>query len=175
MLGGPCTEHGRPRAYVAAPIFTPSQLDDVEAVVAVLHDRGYVSYSPARDGVLLTPDDPAEKRDEVFYSNRVAIEASDVLVCLLDTKDTGTIWEIGLATGRNLPIIAVTLQQERMNVMLERGVIAHVTSLESLYVVLDQLTPFVTYGRKMTTELQLQSLQQHLTWKDLYSFRGETE
>jgi nucleoside 2-deoxyribosyltransferase len=175
MAGGPCSALGRPRVYIASPIFTPVQLDAVGEVVAVLEDAGYITYSPSRDGVMLAPTDPPGKRDEVFFSNVVAIKQSDLLVAILDVKDTGTIWELGMATGRGMPIVAVTLALETMNVMLERGIVAHVLNLHDLDDVVRNLLPFLTYGAKQTEEHRELHADVLTTLKANFSYSGQTQ
>ena len=175
MLGGACAEHPRPRVYIASPIFTPEQLATVGDVVDVCHEQGYVTYSPARDGVMLKPTDPPSRRDEVFFSNVLAIRQSDLLIAILDVKDTGTTWEIGVATGLDCPIVAVTVAVDRMNVMLERGVTAHVRNLHDLSSVLGSLVPFLSYGTKHTTEVREGFMRTLELFKALYSYSGETQ
>jgi nucleoside 2-deoxyribosyltransferase len=150
MRGGPSSLYSMPRAYVAGPIFTPEQRGAVDSVTSCLEALGYVTYSPYRDGIMLQPTDPPERRDEVFQSNVWAIRSSDLLVALLDTKDTGTIWELGMANAGRLPVVAITLLEPKMNVMLERGVIAHARSIADLDNVCGELCQYLTYGRKVT-------------------------
>lgn len=168
-------ERSCPRAYVAAPIFSPEQLKAVEDVVTVLHEAGFDSYSPARDGVMLKPDDPPEKRDEVYYSNKAAVTRADLLVCILDDRDTGTIWELGCATGAGVPIIAVTLVKDKMNVMLERGVLAHVVTLRELDSALQRLRPHLIYGRKVTNELREEYDTVVEVFTRHFKFQGRTQ
>lgn len=175
MTGGPCGNANSPRVYLAAPIFSPEQLVAVDAVGEALEACGYVTYSPHRDGVMLAPTDPPERRDEVFFSNVRAIRQSDLLVCLLDSRDTGTIWELGCATGFSLPIVAVTLTVPKMNVMLERGVVAHARSLEDLEDIADQLRPHLLYGLKMTMDLRAEWEDLLVTLKERFSYSGETQ
>jgi nucleoside 2-deoxyribosyltransferase len=172
---GPCTEHNAPRAYVAGPIFTPDQLATVARVVEILHTCGYVSYSPSRDGIMLAPTDPPERRDEVFFSNKNAIRQSDLLVALLDTKDTGTIWELGMSMTLDIPVIAVTLTSPQMNVMLERGVVCHVREEHDLGTTLLALRPHLLYGRKSTNELRSMEAAQRRNLKAAFSYSGRTE
>ena len=174
-VGGPCREHNAPRVYVAAPIFTEDQLRAVGAVTEILEGCGYVTYSPSRDGIMLAPDDPAERRDEVFRSNVAAIRQSDLLVALLDVKDTGTTWELGLATGNELPIIAVTLSVPQMNVMLERGVVAHVRDLDALAGVARRLRPFLMYGRNCSETIRALEAFERIRLKETYSYSGKTQ
>jgi nucleoside 2-deoxyribosyltransferase len=175
MTGGPCDLHAAPRVYVASPIFTPEQLRTVGEVVGVLHEEGYVTYSPSRDGIMLSPADPPERRDEVFYSNVNAIQQSDLLIAILDVKDTGTIWELGAATGRGIPVIAVTFALKTMNVMLERGVIAHVANPHDLAEALRALRPFLLYGRKSTNDLRANEGQVLQYLKGQFSYVGQTQ
>lgn len=168
-------ERSCPRAYVAAPIFSPEQLKAVEDVVSTLHAAGYDSYSPARDGVMLKPDDPPEKRDEVYYSNKAAVTRADLLVCILDERDTGTLWELGCATGAGVPIIAVTLTKDQMNVMLERGVLAHVVTLRELDSALSRLRPHVVYGRKVTNDLRKDYAEVVEVFNRHFKFVGRTQ
>lgn len=173
--GVPCTEHPAPRVYVAGPIFTPEQLAAVRSVVDVVHGAGYDSYSPERDGIMLSPTDPPERRDEVFYSNLHAIRQSDVLIALLDTKDTGTIWEMGVAMAYGLPVIAVTMEVPQMNVMLERGVVAHVRTPDDLTLVLNEVQQYVRWGRKSTNRLRQDEALMRVSYKQFFSYSGKTQ
>lgn len=164
-----------PRVYIAAPLFNPQQLAAIDTVDAVLRSAGFDTYSPARDGVMLAPDDPAEKRDEVYHSNMLAIRQSDLLVALLDTKDTGTIWELGAAMAFGMRVIAVTLTVPQMNVMLERGVIAHVRSLGELDDVLEMIREHLLWGRKSTNDLRALERDVLTALKANYSYAGQTQ
>lgn len=175
MPGGPCSEHNSPRVYIAAPIFSKEQLEAVGVVVDEVHAAGYVSYSPARDGVMLAPTDPAAKRDEVYHSNLRAIRQSDLLIAILDVKDTGTIWELGAAAGFGIPIVAVTMAVSKMNVMLERGVIAHVLNPHDLALVLRALRSHLEYGLKRTMGENAAYEQVLYEFNEHFSYSGETQ
>lgn len=173
MAGGVLGQ-AAPRAYIASPFFTPEQIAAVGEVVVAVEGCGYVTYSPMRDGILLKPTDPPKLRDEVYWSNVCAIRESQLLVAILDVKDTGTIWELGAATGYTLPIVAVTLAVETMNVMLERGVAAHVKNLHDLTEVLTRLRPYLVYGRKVTNNLRMNLGTLLTEFATTYTYSGKT-
>lgn len=162
-----------PRAYIASPIFTPEQLEKVGEVEALLDEVGYHAYSPRREGIMLAPDAPAEERDKVYWSNFYAVTSADVLVAILDNKDTGTTWEMGCAAATGVKIVAVTLDIPRMNVMLERGVIAHVKSLPQLRGLLKALVPLLSYGRVVASRALEQAAFDEI--RDALPYLGETQ
>jgi nucleoside 2-deoxyribosyltransferase len=164
-----------PRVYIASPIFTPEDRGKVGEVAGMLEQLSYITYCPHRDGIMLDKDAPSSAREEVFQSNVRAIRRADVMLAILDVKDTGTIWELGFAMGANIPIVALTLSSARMNVMLERGVLCHLTQRHELENVMTALRGYLLYGAKWNEGLMsgedatLDNLRNH------YRFRGETQ
>ena len=91
-----------PRAYLAGPFFTAPQLWWVGHARRVLEDLGFSVFSPYHDvgiGVL--------RSSEIAKQDLDALEESDVVFALLDSLDPGTIFEIGYARSKNIPVVCL--------------------------------------------------------------------
>lgn len=90
------------KIYIAAPFFTPEQLDlvkDVEHLIDRTENLMY--YSPRFDGVLknMTPEQRVAAGPKLFKLNVRMIRECDSVLALKDYSDTGTTWETGFAYG----------------------------------------------------------------------------
>lgn len=123
------------RIYIAAPFFTPEQVDTVRLVETSIEKCGMVFYSPRLDGVLkdMLPEERKAKSGEVFKRNCAQMMDCDAMLAILNEKDTGTTWECGFAyyhrrynIGKNTyRIMAYTTSQRELNVMLAKAFDAH--------------------------------------------------
>ncbi len=137
--------------------------------------RGTSTYSPYRDGIMLAPNSPVEARQQVYQSNINAIKQSDLVIAVLNVRDTGTTWEFGGANMLDKPVISViTDPATKMNVMLSEGVLAHVTNLDDLRDTLFRVRPYLAYGRKITLELMDAELNLIGALRNM-RFSGETQ
>lgn len=110
--------------YVASPFFSPEQVDRVTRLEQALEANPTVTdfYSPR-----LHQDAQAEQftkawATEIFHRDMDQIAAADVIVTVLDFEaknlDSGTAYELGVATMRNLPILALQEKDEAVNLMI---------------------------------------------------------
>ncbi|QMU09032.1 nucleoside 2-deoxyribosyltransferase [Levilactobacillus suantsaii] len=130
--------------YVASPFFSPEQVDRVTRLEQALAANPTVTdfYSPR-----LHQDAQAEQftktwATEIFHRDMSQIEAADVIVTVLDFEaknlDSGTAYELGVATMRNQPILALQEKDEAVNLMIT----------ECLHWYTKQVTDFATYDFK---------------------------
>jgi len=129
------------QVYVASPFFSPEQVTRVTQLEEALAQNPTVTdfYSPR-----LHQDAQAEQftktwATEIFHRDMDQIAAADVIVTVLDFEaknlDSGTAYELGVATMRNLPILALQEKPEAVNLMIT----------ESLHWYTKQVTDFATY------------------------------
>lgn len=104
--------------YIAAPFFNETQIRRLEFVKEILEDKQIPFFSP-KDESLFMPG--ITTPEEVFASNMSALDKTTLLVCITDDKDTGTIFEAGYCSAKNIPIIYLwtTAQSgQKFNIML---------------------------------------------------------
>lgn len=85
--------------YLAGPFFSANQLAMIEEITELLSQTGARVFSPYRDvGVGKTAD--VAKRD------LAGLRASRFIFACLDGCDPGTVFEVGYARARDIPVIA---------------------------------------------------------------------
>ena len=117
------------RIYLAAPFFNLVQLFRVNHTRDILQRQPWPGtefpphvYCPHEHMILPTNATRAMRKD-VFQSNMNEVRRSQVLVAILDEKDTGTIWEMGFAHDK-VPTYGVYYDKGlKINVMLAEGCI----------------------------------------------------
>lgn len=85
--------------YLAGPFFTMSQLWLVEEARTALQDAGFKVFSPFHDVGI-------GDADEVVPKDIQGIEGADMMFALCDGLDAGTLFEIGYAVKKGLPVVA---------------------------------------------------------------------
>lgn len=85
--------------YLAGPFFTMSQLWLVEEARTSLRNAGFNVFSPYHDVGI-------GNADEVVPADIQGIEDADVMLALCDGLDAGTLFEIGYAVKKGLPVVA---------------------------------------------------------------------
>lgn len=87
--------------YLAGPFFNDQQVATIKRLENLLEGLGFKVYSPSRDGKKLDMSTDSPKlRAEVFQDNIKHLSESDVMVAVIDDRDTGTMWEMGCRYGR---------------------------------------------------------------------------
>ena len=86
--------------YLAGPFFNTAQQWLIDEVREALTDMGFNVFSPSHEIGL----GPAE---EVAPADLYALEQSGVVLALLDGLDPGTVYEVGYARAKNIPVIAI--------------------------------------------------------------------
>jgi nucleoside 2-deoxyribosyltransferase len=129
------------RIYIAAPFFNPQQLSTVMQIEEVIDQyKNLTYYSPRMDGVLqdMPPEQRAASLQTVFQMNVAQIKKCDAMIAILDEKDTGTTWELGMAYGIGKQIFGYTSNPEtKLNVMLRQCMLTHASGPHELLLLLD--------------------------------------
>lgn len=137
--------------YLAAPFFTPTQLERIQILERRLDEIGIPYFSPRKEGGVLNDMSPSERSkalSQVFHSNVSGMHRATLLLAGVDDKDTGTTWEMGFFYGYhfcvssgqftntgNLPKVALmtySFDGKPANVMLTQSALNHFTDLESM-------------------------------------------
>lgn len=90
----------RPRIYLAGPFFSLSQRFLVEETKRALISLGAEVFSPLHD---VGTDSPPQT---IAQEDLTGLEGSTAVLALLSDLDPGTIFEIGFARARNIPVAA---------------------------------------------------------------------
>lgn len=86
--------------YLAGPFFNVSQQWAIDEARSALQDMGFNVFSPIHDvGV-----GPAK---DVAQADLKALDACSVVLAVLDGLDPGTLFEVGYARAKGIPVIAV--------------------------------------------------------------------
>lgn len=95
-----CPPKNKIRVYLASGFFCDDDRSLVSFMESFLERRGYELYSPSRDGIMLTPDASQEDRLRVFQENVDNVFKCDLLMVMVNNKDTGTSTELGMKVGQ---------------------------------------------------------------------------
>ena len=130
------------RAYIAAPWFTPEQMNLLELVKDTVVQLDIDIFSP-KDENMYTPGETSAI--DVLLGNCNAIESSGLIVVITNGKDVGTMWEAGYAFAIDRPIIYVWVDRlpgQKFNLMLAAsGAVAY-----SMIELDELLKNFIEYG-----------------------------
>ena len=126
------------RVYLAGGWFDFEQDYRLNYVHELLKSKGYSVFFP-REEALVDNSSNQDWRQQVYEGNMKAIGSCSFMLCITDRKDMGTIWEAGVATGLNKPILyfAETLGEGKFNLMLAQSGRAVATSKDILSELLD--------------------------------------
>lgn len=125
----------RRKLYLAAPFFTPTQLERVNAIENLCEGFNIECFSP-RKFMILKPMASEQEREAVFNDNLTKIGYADLVLAIVDDPDTGTHWEMGYARGIMTPVVAVCLSSRKINVMLAQSCVGVLNSIEEVEIFL---------------------------------------
>lgn len=135
-------ENKNMRVYCAGPFFNSQQLETMVAIENVVDSFDETSIFRPRNGAASAKklnkdigagkDPSAETRKQVFRDNVENIDDADLVVALIDDRDIGTIFEIGYAYAKGVPVMTFTDKGYGMNLMLAESVLAHCKGLGQL-------------------------------------------
>lgn len=115
----------RPLVYIAGPLFTPAERCYLEQINHDLHDAGYRTYLPHKDGGLATAEN-AGRTAGFFHADIQAIQACDLVLAVLNGSevDSGTAWEIGFAFSMHTPVMGIyeDTRSRDLNLMISNSV-----------------------------------------------------
>lgn len=115
------------KIYVAGPFFTMSELWLVEEACAAFKDLGIEFFSPFHEvGLLDLQDieDPVRRQAEIERTVADDLKGLDdctAVFAIIDGNDLGTIFEIGYAVKKDLPIIALSQNPKEGDLTMIRG------------------------------------------------------
>lgn len=114
--------------YIASPFFSDEQVDRVQRVEAALAANPTVVdfYSPRLNQETASDQFTKPWAKEIYERDMTQIAAASLIVTVLDFEaanvDSGTAYELGVATMSHKPIIAVQEKTERVNLMISESV-----------------------------------------------------
>lgn len=120
------------KVYIAAPFFNPEQLRSVMFVEEVLQKIGVDYFSPREEGVIknMTIEEKKLNAKRLFDSNIQNMKDCDVMIAIVDDKDTGTSFEMGYFSCLGKNLITLSVHGKEKNLMLTFCVSAHLSSME---------------------------------------------
>lgn len=118
--------------YLAAPFFNDGEWKLVDTLKLLCEGFGYKVFSP-KDELLVTPESSMEERQAAFDGNTQAIDRADLVLAVIDDFDPGTIFEMGHAYAKGVPILAYSNVMGRgLNLMLAQSCIGFANGIEDL-------------------------------------------
>ena len=121
-------EFSQYRVYLAAPLFSEAERSYNTAITELLKAHCFEVFLPQESG-----DNHAirgrEEHRRIFTKNKRAIRDADIVVAIIDgaDADSGTAWEMGYASARGKPVVALRTDFrkvgafEHVNLMLEQS------------------------------------------------------
>lgn len=116
--------------YLASPFFNEEQSACVGELEGIIRGLGHQLWSPREMGKLgdslgKTYAERKAAAKNVFESNVMWMNNSEVILAVVDWSDTGTMFEFGFAYAKSIPVVAYTRQKEKaLNIMLQEAVVA---------------------------------------------------
>jgi len=107
------TRRKKQMIYLAGPLYTPGQREQLEKLARDVERLGATTYLPHRDGGLAGASEDDTRT--FFDADGDALDSTDLVVATLDghTVDPGTAWEVGYAYRRGIPCVGL-LQDTRV-------------------------------------------------------------
>lgn len=116
------------RVYLAGPFFSMAQRWLVRETRNALQDHGLSVFSPFHDVGI----GPAEV---VVHQDVAELETCDILLALVDGADPGTLFEIGYARKRGIPVVAFAQNEppEALKMLVGTGCDIHSDFTSAIY------------------------------------------
>ena len=100
--------------YLAGPFFNTAQQWLVDEARGALMEMGFKVFSPVHDIGIGPPE-------EVAPADLLALEQSGLVLALLDGLDSGTLFEVGYARAKGIPVVAVAESVEANSLTMILG------------------------------------------------------
>lgn len=110
--------------YIASPFFSPEQVDRVQRLEKILEANPTVRdfYSPRLHQDAEHEQFTKEWATEIYHRDMKQVAAADVVVTVIDFEaqniDSGTAYELGVATMSDTPILVLQEKNEGVNLMI---------------------------------------------------------
>lgn len=152
--------------YLAGPFFNDKQKNRMDMLKSVLVGHGLQVADPRELGPVIVDSAETVKTPEffqkIFDGNIQGMADSFMLIASVDEKDTGTSFEMGWFFAQfGRPIVTVSLDNVKPNVMLAQAVDGHFSNMETYTQFIDLNTnsikksdwvTVVNYLEKMTAK-----------------------
>ena len=123
------------KIYLASPFFNSEETNKLEIVKTILRDKGLDVFVPNEHQNPQLEFGSLEWRAATFKSDVDAIDNCDVMVainCQGNYDDAGTMWEIGYAFAKGIPVVVVNVTGETINLMIADSLHSLLTSYDEL-------------------------------------------
>jgi nucleoside 2-deoxyribosyltransferase len=119
-------QKSRSHVYLAAPLFSDAERAFNLLIRDLLTSHGYPVYLPQETGEGISGP---ERDRAIFGSHRTALDEASCVIAVCDGADTdsGTAWEMGYATAKGIPVIALSTDRRgswagrRVNLMIRES------------------------------------------------------
>ena len=123
------------KIYLASPFFNSEETNKLEIVKAILRDKGLDVFVPNEHQNPQLEFGSLEWRAATFKSDVDAIDNCDVMVainCQGNYDDAGTMWEIGYAFAKGIPVVVFNNTGKTINLMIADSLHSLLTSYDEL-------------------------------------------
>ena len=144
-----------PYIYIAGPFFNQYETGIINRIKSILDTYRYEYFSP-KDELMFKPG--ITTPEDILRANVNGLMKADLLVCVTDGKDPGTMFEAGWAFAKGLPIIYIWLtgtKEQKFNVMLA-ATGSVVRSFDQLCKALDDIRDTAQFSRKNWSDEEIQ-------------------
>ena len=123
------------KIYLASPFFNSEETNKLEIVKTILRDKGLDVFVPNEHQNPQLEYGSLEWRAATFKSDVDAIDNCDVMVainCQGNYDDAGTMWEIGYAFAKGIPVVVFNNTGKTINLMIADSLHSLLTSYDEL-------------------------------------------
>lgn len=123
------------KIYLASPFFNSEETNKLEMVKTILRDKGLDVFVPNEHQNPQLEFGSLEWRAATFKSDVDAIDNCDIMVainCQGNYDDAGTMWEIGYAFAKGIPVVLFNNTGKTINLMIADSLHSLLTSYDEL-------------------------------------------
>lgn len=123
------------KIYLASPFFNSEETNKLEIVKTILRDKGLDVFVPNEHQNPQLEFGSLEWRAATFKSDVDAIDNCDIMVainCQGNYDDAGTMWEIGYAFAKGIPVVVFNNTGKTINLMIADSLHSLLTSYDEL-------------------------------------------
>ena len=126
--------------YLAGPFFNETEVKNMEILEKELTDNGIEFYSPRQGKYSVMYSEAMRGSDAklkdyyawlVYKDNLDNLDNCNIVLAVVDNRDTGTMWELGYATAIIKTIVTTTFEDFGLNIMIGKCTHCHTKTYES--------------------------------------------
>lgn len=111
------TDIGAKQVYLAGPFFDMSQRWMISQARDALSDMGIKVFSPVHDVGMANNKPPRE----IYRKDIDGLEASNIIFAVVDGLDSGTLFELGYAANKGIPIVMLAQRASDADLLMPIG------------------------------------------------------